>query len=79
MASVGNEINQLISFSNNTNRQVELVLEPWGECTNMGPKTERKVLVGGLSEEGTLRVDIREDEIIVSAWGGITLLLNWDD
>jgi hypothetical protein len=79
MASVDNEINQLVTFSNNTNRQVELVLEPWGECTTMEPKTERKVLVGGLSGKGNLRVDVTEAEIMVSAWGDITLLIAWDD
>jgi hypothetical protein len=73
------EITQLVYVSNSTEKEVSLVLEPWGENVVMKPKTEQRVLVGGLHNKGSLRVDLAENQIIVSAWDGITLLVVWDD
>ncbi len=79
MTTVSSKVTQLVYFSNNTEREISLVLEPWGEFVRMKPKTEQKVLVGGLQNEGSLRVDLVDNKIIVSGSDNITLLLARDD
>lgn len=79
MTSSDTEITQLVYFSNKTDREITLLLEPWGELVLMKPKTQQGVLVGGLFNERTLRVEVENDHIIVSAFDGNTLLLVSDD